>query len=231
MKRLRSLHSTCSLVKIDNLTTEELYLIVTLLADKYLTDEGEDEQLFNSDLTELSNISIERINLIERQVLIALNWNLYISNDEFRQFHSQIVKRLNKNIENDILRRFYSIYLKFLPHTIEYLALTSLILLGSTLSILTAIHIGTLTHSTLMKTFNPTIDCSQSSICYWNNLTKEIINDFNLETYPWITNETTEENYVFDLSPNVLSSPLSISDASCSIDMIRFPRSMVESIG
>ncbi|CAF1128817.1 unnamed protein product [Adineta steineri] len=86
MKRLRSLPSSLTLSKIDNLTTKELYLIATLLANKYFVDEGEDEQLFNSDLMELTGISTERINLIERQVLVALDWNLYISNDEFTQF-------------------------------------------------------------------------------------------------------------------------------------------------
>ncbi|CAF4961724.1 unnamed protein product, partial [Rotaria socialis] len=62
MKRLRSLHSASSLTKIDNLTTSELYLIATLIADKYLVDDGENEQLFNSDLAELTGIHIERIN-------------------------------------------------------------------------------------------------------------------------------------------------------------------------
>ena len=227
MQRLRSLHSFCSLIKIDNLTTEELYIIATLLAEKYLIDDGEDEQLFNSDITELTSIPIERINLIERQVLLALNWNLYVSNDEYKQFQNQMIKRLNK--DNDLIR-LYLLCVKFLPHTIEYLTLASLILLGSTLSILTAVYIGTLTHSTLMKTFNPTMKCSQSSVCYWSNKTKEM-KHFDLEKY---RNETTDNNYEFDLSTNVLPSPLSIIQSSCSIDMNRFPKfsgSVIESIG
>ncbi|CAF1013032.1 unnamed protein product [Adineta steineri] len=176
MKRLRSLPSSLTLSKIDNLTTKELYLIATLLANKYFVDEGEDEQLFNSDLMELTGISTERINLIERQVLVALDWNLYISNDEFTQFFTlfkcQIARKLNKNIdkiEHDDPMKFYNLCFQFLPQIIEYLALTSLVLLGSTLSILTAIHMSTLTHSTLMKTLNPTTNCSYSSLCYWND--------------------------------------------------------------
>jgi hypothetical protein len=102
MKRLRSLHSLTSLTEIDNLTTKELYLIATLLANKYLIDEGETEQIFNSELVDLAGMNIERINLIERQVLLALHWNLYVSNNEFKQFFTlfknQITKRLKKNI-------------------------------------------------------------------------------------------------------------------------------------
>jgi hypothetical protein len=171
MKRLRSLQSSVSLTKIDNLTSKELYLIVTLLANKNLIDEGENEQLFNSELTELTGISLERINLIERQVLFALNWNLHVSNDEFKQFVSLFQSQMNKNTQklniNDTIK-FYSIYFQLLPHFIEYLALTSLILAGSAISLWTAIHLGIITQSTLMNTLHPTINCPHSSLCYYS---------------------------------------------------------------
>jgi hypothetical protein len=216
MKRLRSLHSLTSLTEIDNLTTKELYLIATLLANKYLIDEGETEQIFNSELVDLAGMNIERINLIERQVLLALHWNLYISNNEFKQFFTlfknQITKRLKKNIEIDDSTCF-----KFLPHLIEYLALTSLVLIGSSVSILTAIHLGTLTHSTLMKTF----DYPQPSILNDTNtsLTKRI-DHLDLGKYSWLTNETTDMNF--------LSHPRS----SCSINILQpstISRTIVES--
>lgn len=229
--------STTSLTKIDNLTTKELYLIATLLANKYLIDEGEDEQLFNSELADLTGIKTERINYIERQVLVALNWDLYISNDEYQEFFtlfkSQIARKLHKNIEQISTEdsiKFYNLCFKLLPQFIEYLTLTSLVLLGSTLSILTAIHIGTMTHSTLMKTINPTIDCIQSSNCYWNinyrdntNTSVSKQNYFNQPSWKFpidFPNDTTENiqstKPIFDLSscsiellqPNILSRPL-----------------------
>ncbi|UJR27019.1 hypothetical protein I4U23_008324 [Adineta vaga] len=175
MKRLRSLHCSSTLSTVNDLTTKELYLIATLLANKYLVDEGEDEQLFNSELAELTNISTERINLIERQVLIALNWNLYISNDEFQQFLTlfkcQMARKLHKTIkkiDTDDPMKFYSLCLQYLPHALEYLALTSLVLLGSTISILTAIHMSTLTQATLMKALHPpsSTNCSHPSISF-----------------------------------------------------------------
>lgn len=163
MKRLRALPSALSLTKIDQLTTKELYLIAALLADKYLIDEGEDDQLFNSDLAELSGIKCERINFIERQVLDALNWNLHVSNEEFEQFFhlfkSQIIRK-DSSITIDDSREFYNLCFQYLGKLIEYLTLTSIVLLGSTISILTAVHLATLTHATLMKTFNPSNNCS-----------------------------------------------------------------------
>jgi hypothetical protein len=242
MKRLRALHLSSSLTKIENLTTKELYLIATLLANKYLIDEGEDEQIFNSELAELTGIRTERINFMERQVLIALNWNLYISNDEFRTFFSlfktHMSRKLNENIETEDPLKFYHLCLKFLPQTIEYLALTSLVLLGSTISILTAIHISTLTHSTLMKTLNPTINCIHSSNCYWNfndhdntttSLTKQ--NKFFYFKKPsWklpidFTNKTTDK---FQLSKTLFDI------SSCSTDLLRsysLSRSLVQTLG
>ena len=166
MKRLRALHSSASspLVEIDHLTTKELYLVAALLADKYLIDEGENEQVFNSELGELTGIRCERINYIERQVLIALNWNLHVSNEEFAEFFSLFQRQMSKKFDSardtDESTQFYHLCLKFLPCLIEYLALTSLVLLGSTISILAAVHLGTLTHSTLMNTFHPSANCS-----------------------------------------------------------------------
>ncbi|CAF3420522.1 unnamed protein product [Rotaria sp. Silwood1] len=231
MKRLRSLRSSSALAKINNLTTKELYLIATLIADKYLIDEGEDEQLFNSELAELTGITIERINLIERQVLLSLDWNLHVSNDEYKIFFSlfknQIMKNLNKTssekIEIEDSIQFYNLCFKMLPRIFEYLALTSLVLLGSTISILTAIHMSALTHSTLMKTLDPRAKFCHSSICYSNNhdykntsLIKQN-NFFNFDKPSWMLqkdpmNETTNEYQ---------SSKLYFDISSCSINFLR----------
>jgi len=245
MKRLRALHLTSSLTKIDNLTTKELYLIATLLANKYIIDEGEDEQLFNSELSELTGISKERINLIERQVLLALNWNLYISNDEFKQFFilfkSQMARKLNKNIEQIEIEdpiKFYNLCFKLLPQFFEYLALTSLVLLGSTLSILTAVHMSTLTHSTLMKTLNPSMNCIYSSDCYWNlnshdstntSLTKQ--NDFSYFEKPsW----NLQNDFMNETTDKVQSTKTLFDISSCSIDLLQpysLPRPFVPTFG
>ncbi|CAF1653482.1 unnamed protein product [Adineta ricciae] len=229
MKRLRSLHCSSILSTIDDLTTKELYLIATLLASKYLVDEGEDEQLFNSELAELTNISTERVNFIERQVLIALNWDLRISDEEFQQFFTlfkcQIARKLRKSvdkIDTEDSMKFYNLCIQCLPQILEYLALTSLVLLGSTLSILTAVHMSTLTHSTLMKALNPSSNCSYASVCHWNT------ND------PKRTNTShVIQNTMFDFEPSPLDIPTNFVNEStdqypsifhlpsCSLNLLR----------
>lgn len=159
LRQVQSLSYSKSLLEIDQLTTRELYLIATLLADKYLIDEGEDDQLFNSDLTEITGIRSERINLIERQLLIALNWNLFVPNSEIASL-VEILKRAaqrktEKHTTTDGNEQILNILMKYFPKIFECLAITSLVLLGSSISILTAIHVSTLTQSTVMKCLNP----------------------------------------------------------------------------
>lgn len=195
MKRLRALPSALSLTKIDQLTTKELYLIAALLADKYLVDEGENDQLFNSDLAELTGMKCERINLIERQVLIALNWNLHVSNDEFEQFYTHFrrhIIRKDSPITIDDSKQFYDLCFQYLGKLLEYLTLTSLVLLGSTISILTAVHLATVTHSTLMKAFNPSTNCSECSKCK-----RKFTSSINFLLWRFSTNEHHLGNAAF----------------------------------
>ncbi|CAF3337456.1 unnamed protein product [Rotaria socialis] len=232
MKRLRSLHSASSLTKIDNLTT-----------NKYLVDDGENEQLFNSDLAELTGIHIERINLIERQVLLSLHWNLHIPSDEYKQFFSlfktQMSKKLNRTIDKVDIEDsnvFYSLCFKILPQTVECLALTSLVLLGSAISILTAIHLSTLTHSTLMKTLNPTVNCFNSTICYSNehdytntSLIKQS-NIFNLNPIRSIPERDSSNETANEYRPVKLYYDIS----SCSMNLLEpysLTRPLVQALG
>ena len=241
MKRLRTRPLPSSLTEIDQLTTKELYLIATLLASKYLIDEGEDEQLFNSELAQLTGISTKRINYIERQVLSAFNWDLYVSSEEFQEFFCIFKKHLTRKfpqqIEMEDPTKFYNLFLENLPQIFEYLALTSLVLLGSTISILTAVHLGVVTQSILMKTINPDITCLPTSTCSWNHPLYEKLNrsldesdhffHFDQPTALWnFANETKQDQSkstknIFDIS-------------SCSIDLLRphfVSRSLVQAFG
>lgn len=243
MKRLRGRPLPTSLTEIDQLTTKELYLIAALIANKYLIDEGEDEQVFNSEAAQLTGITTDRINFIERQVLSAFNWDLYVSREEFEGFFSlfknHLKRKLNQPIEIEDPTKFYQLCLQSLPQIIEYLALASIVLLGSTISILTAVHLGLLTHSTLMKTFSPDMHCREISTCPWNMpLHKPInrsLNEANdsshFQQLSWrfpidfTANETKDSsisvNKVFDLS-------------ACSIDLLQphtISRSLVHTFG
>jgi len=150
-----------------------------------------------------------------------------------------MARKLNKNIEQIETEdpiKFYNLCFQFLPRIIEYLALTSLVILGSTLSILTAIHISSLTHSTLMKTFNPAMNCSHSPICYWNNHVNT--NTSHIKQNNFLNFEKYSDQSQKDFTNETiykLPSPKTFFDiSSCSIDLLHpysLSRPLVQTFG
>ncbi|CAF1084912.1 unnamed protein product [Didymodactylos carnosus] len=146
MKRLRALRSS----KLNDINIKELCVIAMLLADKYLIDEGEDEQLFNSEWAQASGMTTGRINQIERLVLEAMACD-------------KLLKLLLKT-----------------KSIAEILAITSLVIIGSALSLHMAIFTGSLAHRALMKSLNS--DAIQNNaICSYNHVSNTADNTALLE--------------------------------------------------
>jgi hypothetical protein len=70
-----------------------LFYLFKLLATKFLIDEGENEELYNSDWAKASRMSIKEINALEKKFLNRLNWELYISSDEFWNFTNSLTEK------------------------------------------------------------------------------------------------------------------------------------------
>ena len=258
IRRLRAAQSSPlsdSLLKIDRLTSKELYLIATLVADKYLIDEGEDDQLFNSEISQMTGIRAQRINFIERQLLMALNWNLFVSNEEIDQLVSSLKRAMTKRLlkekeNNDRLQQYYELLSRYFPQIFEYLAVTSLFLVGSTISILTAIHFASVTQSTLMASLNPPVSCLHLRQFHLLKQNKKFISLFSIflaVIHP--TNETLfvsspitlfhlENRQAINETTRDDESPLTrkkyFDVSSCSFDALRLnsiSRSRIETVG
>lgn len=80
-------------VNPESLTNSELCLVSMLLASKYLIDEGEDEEIYNNEWAKAANMSTEKINKLEKLVLGKMDWELYVSSDEFWSFTNQLTER------------------------------------------------------------------------------------------------------------------------------------------
>jgi hypothetical protein len=76
-----------------DLTNADLCLVSILLATKFLIDEGEDEEIYNNEWAAAANISTKRINKLEKKVLNKLDWELYVSNEEFWRFTNELTKK------------------------------------------------------------------------------------------------------------------------------------------
>jgi len=53
------------------------------VASKYLFDDGEDEEVYNDEWAASASLEVKELNKREREFLAALDWELFVSPDEF----------------------------------------------------------------------------------------------------------------------------------------------------
>lgn len=64
-----------------------------ILASKYLIDEGETDEIYNYEWAKAADLPVKRLNCLERQFLARLNWDLFVSADEFWEFTGHLTER------------------------------------------------------------------------------------------------------------------------------------------
>lgn len=141
----------------------ELFLVSLMIASKYLNDDGEDDEVFNTEWAKSGNLSVPEINKLEREFLNAINWSIYVYDDDFW-------KRL-KQLENHIAcneakkRGWYSYYeLSCLINTIKLTAIVKTLVSISSICLATyTAGIVTLLGSALVASHIPGTSLSSSS--------------------------------------------------------------------
>merc|ERR1712013_443276 len=81
----------------DYLTTvssADLFLVSLMVASKFLHDDGEEDEVFNDEWASSAGIDTKELNKLELNFLSALDWRIYVDNQEFE-------KAVNK-VETDI---------------------------------------------------------------------------------------------------------------------------------
>lgn len=78
------------------LSNTELCLISLLLASKYLIDEGEDEEIYNEDWAKASELPVKEINKLEKSFLRQMDWELYVSSNEFWSFTNTLTEKITR---------------------------------------------------------------------------------------------------------------------------------------
>lgn len=94
---------------LKSINSSELFLISLLVASKYLHDDGELDSAINSEWAVAYGISLKTINQMEKDYLSAMNWEFFISNEEFTTRHKEIVSQLYDNIKksNSVLLKMF----------------------------------------------------------------------------------------------------------------------------
>merc|ERR1719428_110268 len=73
-ERLRCSNSTY----LEHVSSADLYVVSLLVATKMLTDEGEEDEIYNDEWAEASGLATSTINKLERDFLEALDWKAYV---------------------------------------------------------------------------------------------------------------------------------------------------------
>lgn len=68
---------------LQNVASCDLFLISMLVASKFLYDNGEDDEVFNTEWACSANIDVKDLNNLEREFLAALNWEVFVKPSEF----------------------------------------------------------------------------------------------------------------------------------------------------
>ncbi|CAF0757578.1 unnamed protein product [Brachionus calyciflorus] len=82
--------------EFENFTNSELCLISILLASKFLIDEGEDDEIYNDQWAEAIDLPVQRINQLEKKFLNKMEWEMYVSSDEFWKFTHELTEKATR---------------------------------------------------------------------------------------------------------------------------------------
>lgn len=66
-----------------NTSPSQVFLVATMVASKYLYDDGEEDEVFNDEWATSAALSLADLNQAEREFLIAIDWNLFVIADAF----------------------------------------------------------------------------------------------------------------------------------------------------
>ncbi|XP_037807492.1 uncharacterized protein LOC119600960 [Lucilia sericata] len=77
---------------VRRITPQELFIVSMMISTKFYV--GYDEEIYMSDWAEYGNISEDKLKQLELNFLCAIDWNIYISNEQFFEKLTSIEKTL-----------------------------------------------------------------------------------------------------------------------------------------
>lgn len=81
---------------VSSIPSSQLFLISVMVASKFLNDEGEEDEVFNTDWANSAKMDIKELNKLEREFLTAIDWSLFVDEEDFSETLSQIECKVAK---------------------------------------------------------------------------------------------------------------------------------------
>nr|CAG4642511.1 EOG090X069C [Evadne anonyx] len=75
---------------VSSIPSSKLFLISVMVASKFLNDEGEEDEVFNTDWANSAKMDIKELNKLEREFLLAIDWSLFVDEEDFSETLLQI---------------------------------------------------------------------------------------------------------------------------------------------
>merc|ERR1712106_636974 len=70
---------------LNTVSSADLFLVSLMVASKFLHDDGEEDEVFNDEWASSGGIDTKELNRLELSFLSALDWRIYVDNQEFEQ--------------------------------------------------------------------------------------------------------------------------------------------------
>jgi len=109
---------------LNTVSSADLFLVSLMVASKFLHDDGEEDEVFNDEWASSGGIDTKELNKLELKFLSALDWRIYIDNQEFQT----AVKSVETDIAfKEVSRRGWASYtdLDVLSQSMEIQAMWS----------------------------------------------------------------------------------------------------------
>nr|SVE73556.1 EOG090X069C [Daphnia atkinsoni] len=79
---------------VSSIPSSKLFLISVMVASKFLNDDGEEDEVINSEWASSAKIDLSNLNQIERQFLQAIEWHLFVDENDFAEALNRIEFRI-----------------------------------------------------------------------------------------------------------------------------------------
>nr|XP_034188653.1 protein CNPPD1 [Osmia lignaria] len=73
----------CNPEYLERVAPSDLFLVSLMVASKFLNDEGEEDEVFNTEWAQSGGLSISYINQLEKEFLKAIDWTIFVHNQDF----------------------------------------------------------------------------------------------------------------------------------------------------
>nr|CAG4641694.1 EOG090X069C [Eurycercus lamellatus] len=92
---------------VSSVPSSKLFLISVMVASKFLNDDGEEDEVINCDWASSAKIDLQELNQLERQFLQAIDWALFVDEEDFSSTLNRIESRV---AQREGLRRGWLTY-------------------------------------------------------------------------------------------------------------------------